>query len=1660
MVRIKKVLAIIVALTLIISIMPEALLNLTSKAYGATTLTLSIASDSAGKRLLTASQVTLEWDNMDTDYPGTVYSISYSDSFGTSVNVTDPSKTLFVINPASKKYNYTITNLKTDFVYNFTVTAFIGGPNPPLSASKKAITGITFDVVCIPQTATDVLGGGKEIGTKPKLKFNWNIPKTWNGSAVVNYDPAAIDYNIFIGTDAEANNKNPLQIRYSSAISQYIATRTSEGIEIKTIAQSVNYSNIGGFIEFFSDGVDDPATSPLVRNPIVADGNHAYSGAEAGFNSNNQKDIQKLVNNHIAVHLNDIYADEDINPGTVYKMSIVPTFVNELNVDGTSRVAYRESQVNNGYTFTTIRFALHKEGVNDIKAEIYKINQKGLTASSIASFSYSVQYSKTIDFSDFTTSAMQKDEFSPGNTLKIFIENSDSDHIIYYRVIATAPLSGQFVFSDPIPYVTSLDTSTPPLPENLQVTQVIPVSGTVINDFLLTIPVSPVGSPLGYPVKSANIKIRWKKPSDYNNIIANNALNPVYYHILLSSAQSDSPAGTPAKTESIGYIFGDVGNTKSYYIKYRDIVSVNIGACNLETDQTGDYLSFIIDGTNLFNTIDQDTYVSQDPLNPYNGLAKTSAVPVNSDNYPTYLLPNRSYYIKMYATKGAAQPSSNSIGVSVTTPLDIQKDPPSPINFKDIKDKNIIVNPGAKNSVTLEWKKIGFNVTDYTSNTSATGNDYYELYMCESLTGTYLPIGDTNIPNGDVNFIGLGGTGKIIDAVVSQLTGPGMSSLMPNRTYYFKVRTRVEISGEAMPRYSRFSNIVAITTVRGDIIPPDNSEKKPMVPDDALNKNRFSIALDSSGNRMINSSGVTVRWPELEQDVKYTLIRTAKPIKSNDSLSAINADPENNYKVYFQYDGRPVTGSDFTYDSIKSEFMYKANDLLPNSIYYFSLRAERIIDVAKPPLTSNWITIPVTTALIESPQLLQIVLGNEIGISWNAGRIFNYDSFSVSIAENSTGVYTGVKPEDVLISEDYNPTDTTMSRFYARILSLKPATSYNVRISGSTKDANGGPVAFYQDIPNTRVDNITNTVRTITADNMHELDIKWKGKDNYDFELAIKGETDDNYTTLTLENGGFKYMSKEKSVDLIGTDYTMYYARIPNLKSNTMYYIKVRSKKTNENYSKYVGPVNSRTEFSQADYDKQEQGNKENAGYADKVKMFNEMLYWPMENSENSYKIKMKADKVNNLLSNTSEQNFTIDLSQSSFENVKQRSVYIPLSNIGTLAALDKNLIIRVPEGEFTVKPGTIKLEDSTEIDGIKSKSTIKEAYLYIEIDDVTSKENKIPSNLTKVSNVDTLGVKVVGTTNADSEIEQQIKNILDYYINVGLLSLQSTGADKKSTSGKLNDAIDNIALGVQSNLTTYLNSYLEGKYGLISDRTDITSFDSPMNTKLSLNSNSTGLKSGYFYSDNIWRSMVSTYSPNDNTVSFNLLKPGKFTVLSKLLGNIIGNTSQTASLPDEVKAFITTYDVSDIFSATSGADLTGNVNVNDTVLVIEKVLQKSGMTSNSDNIADKAGDLGLKGVINFNNAKRVLTREDLAALVIGVYELKTGIDIKTLKPDTAINIKDSGDISKDRDKAVKLSIGLKLLSLDAKSNFKPKGTCSRQLMLIAIAKLVALVGG
>lgn len=1580
-----------------------------------------------------------------------------------------------------------ISGLKSDYIYDVSVILYQNAGLDPSDIIGRGLLfylpSISFYSAPVAQAFDTIPGGGREIGNKPKMKLSWKVPKVF-------YDPDNKVYpedttpgnNIFISA-IKADAKNYMQ---SALRDIYNDTRELNSLNFRiNISSQLSLLNTGGSSQSSLLATQDSVnvnkyhiSSPNVSGSAIdisLDSHDTFSFELWGRADASSSVIPPATPSGIEL------LDSDIYPGTVYYMNIKPIYRDTHGNDVmTSTVTVGNPEDNNGsllsgersYTSTSIRFQITKDGANNTYIKVYKINQGSLD---LPRLFYEVQATDDPSIQgDWTIKKSMDDSYFSGSSAVTVITGVNPGNLVYYKIVVKSDSPDDRLESLPLPYVLNIDTDRPPLPlglalqdRTLNVKQVTPPTGTAIT------------------VKSTDVTISWDKPLNWSSI-----KNDLYFYFLLNTSQAEISTNVPLY----------VGDTLwgNFPAKYRLVKYVGAASGNIKEE--GNRLSYTIKAYDLFKGEDNT--------------GSTTSTGISKDgNYPDFFVPNTVYYLQMYTTTAGyvgttdtAQMSDKSILISFTTLNGVERDVPLPINFAlDANSKTSISTTSALNYIDLKFDKITNldwrNYTDEYDETKYKYETYYDIYMNSRTNTDFTRIGSTEdlSASADIGFTGADDQQSTsIKARISQFTSPGAvnlfgPNLLPNTTYYFKLRTRLVVrsttnSAVISTKESIDTAILPVTTIVLQVTPPDDSQRKPLAPTD------FKIKLDTSQSPILTGNSVTFTWERQENDVIYQLIRTTQKVSPTDLPSTYENDPEyvsflteydtlsdgvDNDRIYL--DPVPAPGhsthpGSFTYNAATKMCTYTVDRrMFPNKLYYFSLKAVRV-NAQRVPMAavseSVWVSIPVTTSLIDAPTSLEVVVASELGFFWS-------DSTPGLTAEDYK-IYAKISSES-----DYK----LMNKSQATIVKDKDGKTYYGRITGLK-------INMYYDIKVTKGVNTAVYEKSgfKTRDGYHELEIKWKGEplDIFSrYDIALMEEGGKEYTVLTAsdleqyakKDGPILPYYAEETALTVGSDRELYYhARIKSaevalaggivshqpLRSNVKYFIKVRKVKIDPAetdiiaYSKYIGPVSTRTEFNQGDYDNIDRGEQQEAIFLDRMESLEKGYYWRLSISDgSSSRILLKGDRVADALKNSAGDSFTVDMTKISV-NINKDEIYVPVNVIKAMNSFSKNLVIRTTDAELLLRPATLDASANDQMKEILGRQDVKDLYVRVIIARSATSSTALPSTLKRISDINELDVQAWGLAATDSDLKQKFHDKL-YDKENGLVTeklnmLQNTYVGEGTGSSALIEQYtQSLVELIEKELSTYIDTTLESvKLG--NAVRDITVFGAPATASLSASSGK-GVKLPYvLYDDSAaWQKLSSNAAQSGSSVKLNLIKTGKYVILTAQAD--IGDVPAGYWAESYINTLTSKYDLSDVFTGINNGFMPENkATCTEVILLYEKVTGRTSEDAGLD-IRQKTAKLGLDNIISSNSLARSVRRQETAAVLLKLFAVKKGVSPGSLKPRGSIDIADESGIGDNYYNQVVMIVDMKVMSLDDSGKFYPVNQMTRAELAAAFARLLELAG-
>ncbi len=1554
----------------------------------------------------------------------------------------------------------TITNVVSDIVYDFEVVLTDKDDSGITYTGKfYFLPKISLYAEQVNQQPSPVDGGGVETGVFPALKISWNMPKVFDGQSFkfLN-DPDAL-YSIDSSLrklefkfHINQSKLTDVEVKTYDNGSTYQAVLSGTGNENK-IAQ-VKWEPSSGKYSFYLLGAkDDDVIMPTMD--------------EIRYNQYNSTHKETLpvgisqINNEAQF----VLPHPEIRPGSIYIITMDSMFYDNSNRNSDAVLCGLPENPLVGtvnYCYTPVRFQLTKTAENWIYVRVYRINAGSLDMPKLY---YQIQTSNKdsmVDSNWTFRSQLSTENFGSAKSAIKDIQGINPLNTVYYRVVVTSENKNDRIQSLNLPYKMQDDSTRPPVPNNVAIDVELEQSQLAAQG-----------------EKTSNITISWDKPGNWDQLLEQN----IYFHFTISVTPKDMPVTPTPILEADGRQYG------TYQSKYRLIRYVSARRVTQSLD--GTKLVYKINGLDLFKWEDENGNL-YDMTN-------------NAEGYPTYLLPNKTYYMQMYTTANVnrgeeadtLKMSEKSLTESFTTLSPSGREVPAP-KYLELEDTKINITPKPA-SATVKLRFDAINIEDwgvYTTNKNSQNSVIYDLYMSTGTDRKYFhKIGTTEYP-GDVRFdFQMANNTTWVYPTINKFTGENStifgSSLSPNSTYYFMVKVRLRMTDEndnPVIKESSGTALLPVTTPRGEPTTPDDSAQRPLTPVD------FAIAKDSEGNLMVTGESVTFEWTVQESKAAYNLIATSRKVAADTLYNDNSIIEDSVYKSFVSFfgnkdnnvDGNPVKltldpkvpqlPGNFQYDPQTKKCRYTINTwLFPNKVYYFSLSAE-VYDSKSKLRSSLWVSIPVTTSLIEQPSALQVVSNCELPFYWYdtlAGMTTeNYKLLLKAPGEND---YTPLPKSQYTIVKDG-------SVYYGRVLKLKPNTQYSVKVIRTTTS---------QSTNNKELSVITR----YTRNDFYQLEVKWQGNtiDSFSgFEIAIKSEDDSDYTILKNNTDLEQYFDTstqtnypyyiEKSNSNLGTNYYTYNARInfaevtlPDgtkehrpLKPNTKYYIKVRAVKYDSSNSlvftasKYIGPVNTRTEFNQDDYDDDDDNTSVTAKFLDMLNKLEQEMYWDVSKKNGSInKILVKDDKVINLLQGYGYYSCIIDISQNP-EYVYNDEIYLAKDILNAIRTNNKSLVVKAKNIEYTIRPDTFNPEEMEEFKNAKTVSGSKDIYLKINSVVNTGSINDIPDKTTPASKVYTLSAQAVASTRTAADINKLIKDKL-YNDTTGIIQRKLAAIKNPNNSNVKGDAaavgkyLDSLLEEVRSELSYYLEDTLNGigyTAGAFTNKYDISKFSSPLMVKMTHTAKAAVNPYVVYGSLGNWQKLTQNIKKEDGYINFIVSGTGKYAVFS---GKDISDTiADTNGAKEYIGKLTANYDLTAVFpriDVSFNPDL--DVTVKETILLYEVLTE-----NNNDDQLDaksKAKAYGLDKIINTTNLYRNISREEAAAVIVKLYCQKTGTDYNKLRASYNITVKDDAKISNKYAVPVYYCLEMKLMNLDSNGNFSPQASINRAGMLMAIEKMLEL---
>ena len=684
--------------------------------------------------------------------------------------------------------------------------------------------------------------------------------------------------------------------------------------------------------------------------------------------------------------------------------------------------------------------------------------------------------------------------------------------------------------------------------------------------------------------------------------------------------------------------------------------------------------------------------------------------------------------------------------------------------------------------------------------------------------------------------------------------------LQPNKVYYFWIRTYIVenrfLNGAVVGinGNSAYSVMLSVTT------PPwpqgsDDTYMRRIAPVD------FAIARDSSGNLRISGDIAVFEWQPTAPDTVYEFIITsvrdvngyfmAEGLHFGDPALAPGMDStyESFIREFMADDGR---GGDrrllldpqkagvgdaaggirgFYRDPVTGTFTYTVDRwLFPNSLYYASLRAAArdpdpdgagggaggATDPARAAFytefknTSPFVTVPLTTLMLDAPFNLKPVDGAELWYSFRDTSIYMAADYRVYLRGGGSAAYSPVGGAQSTIVK-------TGGFVYGKIINLEFGAVYDVRVTRGQEEEQA-----YQEGGFT------------TRDRYHNVQVEWMGPATEPndaflrYQIAIISQTEldelppdqaDYFELSDIHLAPSKYVAdgREYSYEIsenpqtINTPGTMLYratilskpTRLRDgsviqrqLEPNMRYYIKVRTRKISRDdanvsaFSKYAGPVDARTDFLQSSQDEKEEQRRLEDNLLDKLAEYERETFYIADAGDRSQgKFLLKEDKIIGMLRTSASAGYLIDVSDNA-KKADADTIYIPGGVLLALQEFNKTITIRLDGVEYIFTQNTIDLRYDKKYTDMAAKAGSRDFMVRLRDSRAALSGAVLPVGNTGLTAVHRLEAAVI----ASNRSYANIANIIEDYIfnertgllnqKLNALSLKTIGSTASGVAG------------------------------------------------------------------------------------------------------------------------------------------------------------------------------------------------------------------------------------------------------------------------------------
>lgn len=1358
--------------------------------------------------------------------------------------------------------------------------------------------------------------------------------------------------------------------------------------------------------------------------------------------------------------------------------------------------------------FTPMMYEVSKVDVDKMEIRIYKIKSRNYTE-----LYYQVQDAGTVlelleGGAETNTGIKVPDASIPSSTgwgsviVEIPLNENGQHPEHYYRVVVTDGSANTPLGSLAIDLrMLGNDTGKPPVPREIKVESLYALKQdvTYYNN-------RAEGETTKIP--STNLRISFEKPliwmtREWGDIQSEpDNENDFTFHILLNTYLSDDVKIMDTR------VIGDQKVTVFVPVKEKRVLTIDKHDLQEDPSDTT-RLVFEMDGTKLFQDLATDTSLDfeNDVDMDINGRA----------DYPTFLLPNTMYYMRMFSTRRKDSSDVNwaaktglgdkisyiSPVVSFTTyPT---QDLPVPLPNLEL-DVDIANEPDPVtgkivfNGITVDFPKI-LEDNDWLEYTRVTNNRkiVYDLYISDKpdeksfilLQPPFIEPLQTLYPDENPEA----GMSTLVNRFP---IGQG-EALKPNTTYYFKLQAKLYVNNEDSPfLISDETPIKSITTPKTDSGSMDDLDRKPRAPVE------FSIARNDKNEEELTDARVTLTWKHFEPDVTYEMVVTKEKLDKDydytqddyhigDMYSPGFLDIYRSYmpseqdkELHIDVLTTPLKDVGFTYNTDNNRiarFPVNLPYLRPNHLYYFSLRAVRNRG-QEDASYSDWISIPVTTKMVAPPDFIEPVNDVQLGFMVQLSGNINEEDFRIMLKKGyqENSAYVELNRARYSVVRDNRD-------YYIRLYDLEPDTWYDVKpyyISGTTK-------IWYDSEEKTWSSKEGAPLEMKTRNTLNEIEVRFAGDSLYDYFLELRTDDDPDYISLQYNATGSSdygynladgtrvdfYREKIAAYLLDGMDAKyIYYAKISNvqgkksdgtyerrpLRANTRYYVKVWARHIED--SIHIGPVTVRTDFSQADYDEGYVRDEITHLFESRADGLTRKLYFTINEPDRTVnRVLLKGSMISGLLKVSGYSGVTVDISGEK-PGVNKDSILIPMEILDTLQKTGSRLTIRFSQGELTLTGETLNQDT---LKKAVSATGVKEAMLELIIERKQAGSVQPPAGLELGSTVFDISMRAVGMGRTYPEINEIIYDILKEPTTKGpfkygildrelikLLEEKTTLTYK--TQAELDNQIDQILNRVEEEVSLYLKDILDGGRGFSASRISekqLAGLDGGMKLKMLHDGLQTLTEPMILPSGTAkWQEPAGVKAWVFPYVLVNCKTAGQYAVFLVKAVNI---PEQNGMTDPDLQKLSRKFNLQKVFG--NRTLYPGDFVSKDSAIALFEVITEAGNETAGLSTAAKIRYYQLEDILPVTGLKADMNRQQAACLVVEIYAVKTGIPAKAMRPTTLRYIKNAATMADPVYNRLVIALDLGLTSLEADGSYKGESPATVEEILREVITVLELLG-